>query len=398
MWLALALMSVVHGMVSGQCVFNFPCSKNPEAWINIIGKHHGALKTLFFAFFFLQSETVSFWGYPTEEYDVVTEDGYILQLNRIPYGRGNVGSQGPRPVAFLQHGLFGEGSLWVTNLANNSLGFILADAGYDIWIGNSRGNTWSKQHLVLFPKQEEFWAFSFDEMAKYDLLAIIHCIEQKMGQKQLYYICHLQGTTIAFIAFSTMPQLAQMYFALAPVATVIFLKFHLKSSHSFLTMGLRNKSSESPWCPSEGQSLGCSVSMSQVKPIVKCTHFLSELSRCVRSTLPGRDFSTKCNPLVAGSGALRAHDRGACITVFAIDCFPCLQMGPPLHDVKDMKVPNTIWSGAVHCLADPRDVAFLLPQVRNLVHHKLDHLDFLLGLNATEVLYQKIVNMMKRHP
>ncbi|XP_075362729.1 gastric triacylglycerol lipase-like [Mycteria americana] len=158
------------------------------------------------AFAFIKSETVSFWGYPTEEYDVVTEDGYILQLNRIPYGRGNVGSQ---------------------------------DAGYDIWIGNSRGNTWSKQHLVLFPKQEEFWAFSFDEMAKYDLLAIIHCIEQKMGQKQLYYICHLQGTTIAFIAFSTMPQLAQMYFALAPVATVIFLKFHLKSSHSFLTMGLR---------------------------------------------------------------------------------------------------------------------------------------------------------------
>lgn len=81
--------------------------------------------------------------------------------------------------------------------------------------------------------------------------------------------------------------------------------------------------------------------------------------------------------------------------------FPSLQMGPPLYDVKDMKVPTAIWSGGVDCLADPRDVALLVPQVRNLVYHKVipqwNHLDFLLGLDATEILYQEIVDMMKRH-
>lgn len=77
-------------------------------------------------------------------------------------------------------------------------------------------------------------------------------------------------------------------------------------------------------------------------------------------------------------------------------------MGPLLYNVKDMKVLMAFWSGGVDYLADPRDISLLLPQVRNLVHHKVvpqwNHLDFLLGLDATESLYQEIVDMMKRYP
>ena len=84
-------------------------------------------------------------------------------------------------------------------------GFILAEAGYDVWMGNFRGNTYSREHTVLNPAREKFWQFSFDQMGQQDLPAMINYVLHVTRQEKLTYIGHSMGTMTFWIMMNSRP-------------------------------------------------------------------------------------------------------------------------------------------------------------------------------------------------
>jgi pimeloyl-ACP methyl ester carboxylesterase len=69
------------------------------------------------------------------------------------------------PVVFLQHGIMQSANCWVMNYAEKSPAFIFAKAGYDVWLGNNRGNKYSRGHVRLDPlnkaDKKEYFSYSF---------------------------------------------------------------------------------------------------------------------------------------------------------------------------------------------------------------------------------------------
>lgn len=96
-----------------------------------------------------------------EEHSVVTEDDFVLGVQRIPYGRAERSRRDPKHVVFLQHGLLADSSNWVQNYPDDSLGYILADNGCDVWLGNVRGNRYSRHNCHLAPCEPKFWDWRF---------------------------------------------------------------------------------------------------------------------------------------------------------------------------------------------------------------------------------------------
>ncbi|KAH7484215.1 Lysosomal acid lipase/cholesteryl ester hydrolase [Phytophthora ramorum] len=163
-------------------------------------------------------------GYVAETHNVTTADGYILTMHRLPktYAESQSGEDAAedKPAILVLHGLLDSSFSWVCNFRNQSLAFVLADAGYDVWLGNNRGNTYSTGHVKYTTDDDAFWDFSWEDMGKFDVPAMINYVLETSGQKTAALVGHSEGTTQSFVAFAedqTLAQSVSYFAALAPV-------------------------------------------------------------------------------------------------------------------------------------------------------------------------------------
>lgn len=118
-------------------------------------------------------EIVEAQGYIFEEHKIWTDDGYQLTLHRIRHK--NKYFKAP-PVLF-QHGIEDSSYEWIVNSADRAPAFALAHAGFDVWLGNNRGNHFSRKHKYFRNTENLFWQLvDFEEMGIHDVPAEIDYI------------------------------------------------------------------------------------------------------------------------------------------------------------------------------------------------------------------------------
>ena len=163
-------------------------------------------------------------GFPLEENSVTTPDDYILSVwhlkPKAPNGK----------VVFLQHGL--ADTAWTFfQLGSKSLPFLLLKEGFDVWLGNIRGNIFSNKHVSKDPKDVKsgFGEYSIDDFVEYDLPTMINYVKSRVGAKKMSYIGHSQGTTIFFMLAMHNPTLFETSFdrfcALGTVPNIAHTEF-----------------------------------------------------------------------------------------------------------------------------------------------------------------------------
>lgn len=123
----------------------------------------------------------------------------MLKIYRIYGAKNTTVNLNSKKVVLLQHGFLDSSDSWISNHEKMALPFMLANLGYDVWMGNNRGNKYCRNHESLnADKDKKFWDFSLHEMGQYDLPAMIDFILLTTKREKLSYIGHSQGSAQYF--------------------------------------------------------------------------------------------------------------------------------------------------------------------------------------------------------
>lgn len=347
-------------------------------------------------------------GYPCSEHAVQTKDGYLLALQRVSSPTVNLGSQ-PGPPVLLLHGLFMAGDAWFLDNTEQSLGFILADHGFDVWVGNVRGTRWSHGHVTLSEKNKEFWDWSWQELALYDLAEMIHYI-YTMTNTKTFVVGHSQGTIMALAAF-TQPEIVEMVEAAALLCPISYLEHvsaqfvlrmvNMHLDQMILAMGIHQLNFRS--------NVGVYLLNSVCEGHFDCNDLLSSITGencCFNNSRidyylgyePHPSSSKNLHHLfqMIRAGTFAKYDYGIWRNLKHYG-----QVNPPRFDLNSIPKSLPIWMGyggsdALADLTDFNHTLTELPSEPELLYlENYGHIDFLLSVNAKEDVYDNMIRFFR---
>ncbi|EPB70761.1 hydrolase, alpha/beta domain protein [Ancylostoma ceylanicum] len=290
-------------------------------------------------------EITRHFGYPSEVHLVRTQDDYILELHRIPHGRNQL----ERDFCTRKRSDLHEYSA-----------FVFADAGFDVWIANSRGTPPSQKHIGYGPDDVRFWNFTWQDISAYDLSSSIDYVLQKTGHNDLYYIGHSQGTMVMFAKLAEDPSFGR----------------------KFVLHRIPNSPLALPKILQKIMGFFCSLPLAQGV----CTLDIGFI-----------DGSEKMFNNVVKSRKVEKFDYGEEGNMKEYG-----MKTPPIYDLRNIKTPTFLYWSKDDILADTEDIReTILASMNETIRGNYElphytHLDFVFGINATTDLYRPIIEEIRR--
>nr|CAD7433083.1 unnamed protein product [Timema monikensis] len=404
----------------------------------------------------LQPELIAKKGYPAETHTVTTEDGYILTMHRIPYGKS--GPSNNRPAVFVQHGLLCSSAAWVIMEPEKSLDVLalvataliptgqeapslplsadvsllvileecslVATSGQSpegsLESGNTRGSTYSKEHVSLKSTDNEFWDFSWHESGVYDLPAMIDYVLSRTSQSNLFYIGHSMGTTMFYVMASMRPEYnakIRAQFSLAPVAFMSNLKspvIRLMATFEDTLEILMKMVGMHEFLPnSEFLTLVGGVFCNDDAITQKlCDNILFLLCGYDQDQLNTTALPVLLGHIPAGASTNQMvhYAQGVNSAKFRQFSYGLIKnlatygsLTPPDYDLSKITAPVYLHWSDNDWMADPKDVQELngkLPNVKGSIrvpYAAFNHLDYMWAIDGKTLLYDTVLENMKKY-
>lgn len=160
------------------------------------------------------TKLVNHFGYNIDTHQLVTTDGYFVNVYRL-YGKDKKVSSKSykkgcpvKPAIFLSHSIYLNSIEFLLLGPGKTFAFHIVDRGYDVWLGDVRAGRFTLAHtsLPITPFNYKYWDFTAHEVATIDVPLMIDYVIKMTKSKKIFYGGFSSGTTYLSILLSEKPE------------------------------------------------------------------------------------------------------------------------------------------------------------------------------------------------
>jgi len=319
-----------------------------------------------------------------------------------------------RPVLILHGFMHSSEAFTIRQRAADSLPLVLNNAGYDVWLGNNRGNRYSHKHITKNPKTDAYWDFSLDDMARYDLPSMIDYILAQTGATSLTLVGFSQGTAqgFAYLSNKTLTSKVNLFIPLAPVIVprgfanpVVDSLARARPDFIFLLFGKRQLlPSTLFWRNNLPRATFVQLIDLALKFLFGWdTSCLSEKEKPLLYSHIYAHASVKTVVQwfqIIQTRKFQMFDdyKSSNVSSFGSESYPGYVL--PSYQTAQIKTPIACFCGGKDTLPNNSELIASLPKDRVVEVHivdKYEHLDFMWASDVAETVYPKILTLLAKY-